>query len=174
MESPVKSAHLECTPVHGEADLTLKKCPRLSKHHAHATKPASMHQQKRIVFFWESPIVSWGLMQNPTSDAYSNTYSINANFEGISYVKNGQLMKTTRSSLYIFEWRKGGRSSFGFQLPDSRWCIADKSKALGLQNYRNIKAALSSKISTNQFISSSWKLRGTAAGSNSSQLQTTR
>ena len=50
MESPVKSAHLECTPVHGEADLTVKKYPRLSKHHAHATKPASMHQQKRIVF----------------------------------------------------------------------------------------------------------------------------
>ena len=24
-------------------------------------------------------------MQNPTSDAHSNTYSINANFEGISY-----------------------------------------------------------------------------------------
>ena len=25
-------------------------------------------------------------MQKPTSDAHSNTYSINANFEGISYV----------------------------------------------------------------------------------------
>ena len=55
-----------------------------SKHYAHTTKRASMHKQKRIVFY-ESPIVLGCFMQKPTSDAHSNAHSINANFKGISY-----------------------------------------------------------------------------------------
>ena len=79
-----------------------------------------MHKQN-VSFFCESPIVLGGFMQNPTSDAHSNTYSIDANFEGISYPLNtGKLMRkfpticaslthyisiATRTSCHFLLWR---------------------------------------------------------------------
>ena len=52
MESHVKSTHRMGTPIHGEVDPTVKKQPCPSKHYAHTTKRASMHNQKSIVFLW--------------------------------------------------------------------------------------------------------------------------
>ena len=87
MQSHVKSARRMGTPFHGEVDPTVKKQRWLtSKQYAHTTKRASTRKQKTYRFFCESIIVLAGFMQQPTSDAHSNTYLISANVYGISYI----------------------------------------------------------------------------------------